>query len=183
MQEMHEAAGVQYTRPEGAPHLLMFRCEPLRATVSTRTCASNWEGCQDDPEHPRFYNCSRCPIGAAHAGQTVTTASPIKGAPICGRCQRFTDRLVRGHLCVSCYNRQCEVLTGKNAKGSAPVRHPPLGPRSMRVMVGDQPQRVGLALAVSDDELMVKALREAPARVRFMWDADRPARFAQQRLW
>lgn len=174
---------IQYSSPDGAPHLLMFRCDILRATLSTRACATNWEGCQDAPEHPRFYSCARCPIGAAHAGQTVTTASPMKGASICGRCQRFTERLVRGHLCVSCYNRQAEVISGRNAKGSAPVRHPPLARHSMLVMVGDVLTRVGVTMATSNDEVMVKALREAPARVRFMWDTSAPARYAQGRLW
>ncbi len=174
---------IEYHSPDGAPHLLMFRCEPLRATLSTRACAANWEGCQDDPEHPRFYSCGRCPIGAAHAGQTVTTASPMKGANICGRCQRFTDRLIRQHLCVSCYNRQAEVLSGKNAKGSAPIRHAPLARHSLRVMVGDKPERFTIAQATSPDEVMVMALREAPARVRFVWNTEAPARFAQKLLW
>ena len=155
----------------------------MRATLSTDACAKNWRGAYEDPESPRAHNCRGCPIGASHAGETAASTSPLRGASICGRCQRMTERLVYGHLCVSCYNRQAEVLAGKNAKGKKPVKLGKLEPRRIRITAGGEPQYVALPLTTSNDELFVKALRDSSHEVVFCWDPAAPALFNQGTLF
>lgn len=41
---------------------------------------------------------------------------------VCPRCTRPASRLINGQHCVSCYNRQREVLIGRNRKGTAPKK-------------------------------------------------------------
>jgi len=47
---------------------------------------------------------------------------------MCVRCERreFGLRLLSDMLCVSCWNRQSEVLKGRNARGCAPLKFKPL---------------------------------------------------------
>lgn len=60
--------------------------------------------------------CKRCSVGAAHAGGQPAPAT----ARECIRCDRRGGKLVRGLLCVSCYNRQQEVVKGRDRRGRTP---------------------------------------------------------------
>lgn len=52
---------------------------------------------------------------------------PRVRSPICVRChQPSVRRLIYGNLCISCANRQFEYIRGRNAKGTVPIKHPPL---------------------------------------------------------
>lgn len=94
----------------------VFDCAPLRATITPATCAANYLSCKRTL-------CTECPIGAEHAGRTVP---PKISWRLCCRCGRTDQRLIRGQICVSCYNREREVLVGRNAKGAPPVHARPL---------------------------------------------------------
>lgn len=92
--------------------LLVFDCTPLRASLSPAACAGNFL-------HHRCLACQDCPIGAHHAG---VDANPTRPQGSCIRCGELSgNRLIGRSWCVSCYNRQREVLNGCNAKGSFPV--------------------------------------------------------------
>ena len=107
-----------------------FECVRLRGSVSTDWCARQWHEVNQQPEgrrHPRWVSCSGCAIGAGHAGiDRHDMRSAISEMAVCARCRRYCLRIIRGYLCVSCYNREREYRIGRNAKGKPPVMHPAL---------------------------------------------------------
>ena len=105
--------------------LTMMKCEARALSLSTRGCARLYEAAQHRVPDPweSTAACKFCPIGARHAG---TTVAPMAKAvsdlrKICPRCCRPAARLIRGHHCVSCYNRGREAAVGRNRKGSRPA--------------------------------------------------------------
>lgn len=117
-----DAEGVEYTTIEIAGQAVrLFRCPTYRCDLSPISCAGRFMGAQNLTDkagmgHPA-YECKHCPIGAQHAG--VHSLKPKRRAE-CLRCGQWAHKLVRGLLCVSCFNRQSEVLKGKDRRG-----HPP----------------------------------------------------------
>ncbi|MEQ1535548.1 MAG: hypothetical protein ABL923_06690 [Burkholderiaceae bacterium] len=108
----------------GAP--LVFRCDQLRASVSVSTCAENHR-------HSQNLACQSCTIGKEHAAsgkyapaqhsddvRQVLRIQRLK-ATTCVRCGTGGFRIMGAQLCVSCRNRQVEVMTGKNGKGRFPI--------------------------------------------------------------
>lgn len=103
--------------------LPMITCErgPLRLTAAS--CARMWLSCRakrPEPWEGRF-KCLDCPTGAGHAGcvqAPPTVADRLKN--ICPRCGLERDRMVGNRFCVSCYNRDREVVVGRNGKGTRP---------------------------------------------------------------
>lgn len=109
-------------------------------TMSDASCAKNYEAAPQAVRSGRLDGCLGCKIGARHAAgaggdgvaaEAVVAAAPPQCGAICVRCRRSGRdagsrlvgrmRLVRGHtICVSCYNREREVVHGANAKGAAP---------------------------------------------------------------
>ncbi len=108
----------------GAP--LVFRCDHLRASISISTCA-------DNHRHSQNLACLRCAIGKEHSASgkyesaqrsdDVQKAQRIQRlrASTCVRCGVGGFRIMGAELCVSCRNRQVEVMTGKNGKGRFPI--------------------------------------------------------------
>ena len=158
-----------------------FRCERQRATLSTEACASNWREGNHENAESRM-GCRNCPIGAVHAGEALASMSAFKGTPTCARCHRGAERLIHGMHCVSCYNRQLELMKGRNAKGTAPSRLARLEPRRIWFMAGKEPTVLARARTVDTIELIVAALRDSQDRVRFAFKAAAPRR-AQLALW
>lgn len=157
------------------PDVQMFRCDKRRACLRVESCAEMWRGAnyqRDAPE--RLDLCKNCPLGAEHAGVKEVSLSPLRGVSICARCEQGATRLVRRHLCVSCYNREREYLIGKNARGSAPKMHPHLYPLELRILAGDDLQLVKLDKAVDSKELIVAALRDVSRQVTFGFRAKSP---------
>lgn len=102
----------------------------LRGTLPVSACADNYRS-------RRYDSCVGCAIGREHAGEeAVGTKSAPPPPPVvprmCIRCgqtgmtaERLIGRLrrVRAHtICVSCYNREREVVRGVNAKGATPKK-------------------------------------------------------------
>ncbi len=115
---------LDYWRIEGFKFDL-FRCTTWRATLSIPACAGRWREAQtakaERAEQLRL--CRQCPTGAAHAGEKFIHRATVYGNNVCPRCRRGTTRrMVSNRVCLTCYNRQREVLVGKNAKGSAPLK-------------------------------------------------------------
>lgn len=161
---------VEYFGLPETPGVKYFRCERLRATLPVESCGKMWRQANHHHDENRL-SCRCCPIGAAHAGETAASLSPLKGTPICARCHRRADRLVGKHLCVSCKNREYEWLKGRNAKGSKPIKLRSLDPRTLHYLQGDELRTLHLPLSMDTEELVVAALRDSRNRVRFMFSA------------
>ena len=117
-----DAEGVTYeTLSIAGQSVRLFRCPTYRCDLTPTSCAERFKAAQHLTDgagigHPA-YSCKRCPIGAAHAD--VSSLKPKRAAE-CLRCGSWTHKLVRGLLCVSCFNRQQEVLKGQDRRGHQP---------------------------------------------------------------
>ena len=117
-----DAPGVTYeTVGIAGQELRLFRCPTYRCDLSPTSCAERFRAAQSLTDqagvgHPAF-SCKRCPIGAAHAD--AKSFKPKRKAE-CLRCGQWSYKLVRGLLCVGCYNRQQEVLKGADRRGHQP---------------------------------------------------------------
>ena len=105
--------------------LVMMHCDKLTLSLSTAGCARLFRKAQETapPAWDPKAACRFCPIGAAHAGLTIAPMAEATTAlkRLCPRCQRPSTRFIRGHHCISCYNRAREAELGKNAKGTRPA--------------------------------------------------------------
>lgn len=96
------------------PGFSAFRCEPLKASLSARACGQN----HSERRHPA---CQACPIGQQHAAEHSLTVHQSKPTATCVRCERQPGRRLLEHgICISCYNRQREVIRGRDRKGNMP---------------------------------------------------------------
>lgn len=164
------------------PGKAFFRCDRMRATLSTEACSGMWKRADelDDGSHNA---CRLCPVGAVHAGEVAASMSPLKGTLTCARCHRTAARLIRAMVCVSCYNRQREVLIGRNAKGTTPVKLQALEQRRARYLHGGDVRTIRLRHTVDTDELIVAVLRDSKSRVVFAFNSTPPAAIRQARLF
>jgi len=109
--------------PEGARY---FKCVRLSAELSTSACAAQWKAASTKLGTA----CHSCLVGQCHAisqGGAVSTSERRDKPRICLRCGRNDLRIVQERgICVSCANRQYEVIRGRNAKGKVPTRETPL---------------------------------------------------------
>lgn len=173
---------LEYTTNQLVPGRLFFRCERMRGTLSTTACADMWRKA-NDMNDGSCASCMRCPIGAVHAGEVAASMSPLKGTLTCAACHRVAGRLIGKHVCVSCYNRRREVSIGRNAKGTAPVKHCHLAARRIRYMHGDEVCTLVLRQTADMDELMVAVLRDSKKRAVFAWNNTPPPALRQARLF
>lgn len=97
----------------------LFECSrhPGGLRLTKNACAAGWLRAKKEREGC----CFGCPIGGELNGVKVEPAKPTVMFE-CLRCGKSAKRMVYGRLCVSCCNRQYEILRGKNAKGSVPVK-------------------------------------------------------------
>ncbi|MCE3602724.1 hypothetical protein LXA47_03810 [Massilia sp. P8910] len=116
-----------------------FNCERY-GTLSPASCAKNFASAPESTRTSgRLEACVGCLVGQQHADPAAApkaapaTATSFSFRQVCVRCRRggHADnnrligrmRLVRDHTtCVSCYNREREVIQGKNAKGARPKK-------------------------------------------------------------
>jgi hypothetical protein len=143
-----------------------FACNRY-GTMSPEACARNYRSAPDAIRSGRLEACLGCAIGRRHAGEQVHTVpasatTAARAKPACLRCRRSGRehssrligrmRLIREHtICVSCYNREREVLRGKNAKGAPPRKWAGLYFTQVSCVKNAQAQRrVALAVPVLD---------------------------------
>lgn len=111
---------VEYHEKPGIPGSF-FSCPYGMGVMSTTFCADSHKKSTSKEyikEHKRT-TCRFCPVGGVHSGARDTaTGSRLYGSLLCSRCERVSNRLVAGRICVSCYNRIAENRTGLNAKGN-----------------------------------------------------------------
>lgn len=173
---------VEYFTMEGVPGRMFFRCERQRATLSTTSCAASWRRA-DEINDGTCSACRLCPVGAVHAGEVAASMSPLKGSLTCARCHRPATRLIGRMVCVSCKNREYELLRGRNAKGTAPVKTCRLDARMIRYDAGGDLRYLRLQHSMDTDELVVATLRDSRNRVFFAYNSAPPSAVRQARLW
>jgi hypothetical protein len=133
-----------------------------------KTCAGMWgEANKANAVPERLMRCRGCVVGARHAGAGDVNGHPLRGTGVCARCERSEFRLIGGNVCVSCRNREYEWVKGKNAKGSAPVRHPKLERGVVRYVVDGVARKLARDRVTGVSELVVELLRDSPKRVMF----------------
>jgi hypothetical protein len=105
-------AGIEYRIAYG---LTLFNCDGLHASLSPTACSDNFI-------NRRCFACHNCSIGRTHAGKAPQSApEPAHRSGECVRCGRQDVRRQIGSThCMSCYNREREVLRGVNRKGQWP---------------------------------------------------------------
>ena len=167
----------EYFSIAGAPGQF-FRCDAYRATLSVKACAGRFKAAQSarGDQLDGCVLCRGCPIGSTHAGQPVSRFSPLYGQSICNRCQSGSMRLIGDEICVSDYNRQREFLSGRNSKGTRPVKARQLDRRIIRISIEGGPVRlVDKPLSTDNLEVMVGVLRKVPGRTMFGFHSQSPA--------
>ncbi len=131
--------------------------------ITPRTCADMFlrrrRAGKHDEARVRLWACAGCEIGARNA--RVALPPPPPRPPYCARCGRDDLRLIAGRLCVGCYNRQREVLQGRNRKGNYPVEHAALLSFELLVLRGEGTARVRIDGVVGLVEASVTATRSA----------------------
>lgn len=117
-----DAEGVSYFEIQaGGQSIKAFTCDAYKCDLSPASCAQRFLAAQHLTDQAggghAAYLCKRCEIGGCHAD---AKGFRPKRKSECVRCQQWSSKLVRGLLCVSCYNRQQEALKGADRRG-----HPP----------------------------------------------------------
>jgi hypothetical protein len=161
-----------------------FRCDRHAAKLSTESCASMYrEGNHTDEGliGGRLAKCRSCPLGATHAGEELSIFSRWYGTDICPRCGKGTTRMIQDRICVSCRNREYEMIRGRNAKGTAPVNLRRLYPMILSYTLNGHPRRYRAPLATSILETIVQVLRVTKGKVTFAFKGD-DSRHKQRRL-
>lgn len=132
----NEDKTLQYQTLDGVPGKY-FTC-PSYGLMSTGSCVRNFADAPGAVRSGRLQKCIGCEHGRIHSGAPKVEAAPttiqsFQYRPVCVRCRRDGTtagtrligrlRLVRAHtICVSCFNREKEVLVGKNSKGARPKK-------------------------------------------------------------
>lgn len=133
-----EVIKIEYQTLEGVPGKY-FNCPQGYGMLSANACARNFIDAPEQVRAGRLQKCNGCEHGRIHAGapkkveEPVQKVQSIQFSPVCVRCRRdgMTQgsrligrlRLVRAHtICVSCFNREKEVIAGRNSKGAKPKK-------------------------------------------------------------
>jgi hypothetical protein len=149
----------------------MMRCDRQNMTVTTSGCARLWKSALVDKPHPweGRLKCVACPVGAAHAGQPITVAVEAAATwrMICPRCFRPATRLIHGDKCISCYNRHCEALRGRNAKGNRPQLCDRLHTQQIAVVEGGRVRSITQPMVTSPSEVMINAIKNCRSAMAF----------------
>ncbi len=168
----------------------LFDCALLRAAISASACARNYEearydSCVDCAIGAALYVRHERPATTeatntrkiAHrdnlARRAALRASDGSASALpCVRCGHTAAskkrligrmRLVRGRtICVSCYNREREVLLGANAKGGRPVKWAQLKLAQIEIECQGSHQIVDIGLCSGEEEARRLAERRWP---------------------
>lgn len=119
---------IEYREAIPGTGLLVFDCPKLNASLSAASCAKSFL-------HQQNFACMGCTTGRRHAGRGPLPLPrkhygdfedigrfPLAAliAKKCTRCGEAAPRLIANVVCIPCYNRQAEVVKGRNSKGSFP---------------------------------------------------------------
>lgn len=119
---------IEYREAIPGTGLLVFDCQKLNASLSAASCAKSFL-------HQQNFACMGCATGRRHAGRRPLPLprkhygafEDIGRFPLaqliakkCTRCGDAVPRLIANIICITCYNRQAEVVKGRNGKGRFP---------------------------------------------------------------
>ena len=155
--------------------LQLVDCARVKLRLTESACVRFWFSA--NPVQPPAWQgrnaCYSCSAGAARAGVTLNQMQAARDglSHVCGRCLRTSSRMVRGTLCVSCYNREREVARGRNAKGRPPVQVAArLFPCRLVVLDGGSGvERIEASFAAGVLELALNRARRATKPLSFGW--------------
>lgn len=137
----------------------LFTC-PRHAgdlTITPATCAQMYRRGKRAEPWDACARCRGCEIGAKHAGEIIVAEPAMRE---CLRCGRKARRLIGNRLCLSCYNRERELITGHYRR-----KKPPAGLRltTLSILLDGHPQAVQIT-AASPVEALRWAARQYPGR-------------------
>lgn len=167
-------ADIDYFQHEGVSGQY-FNCPFGMGSLSVVSCAANYRLAMSHQglKEGRRITCRACAVGASHAGVAAGCGSVSRfvGSGMCARCHKDASRLIRGTICVGCYNREREVLIGRNAKGNVPSQCRPIYPIALSCIISNG-ERVEVRLfdrAASLLEVKIATLRTEPKACAFGW--------------
>lgn len=108
-------------------NIVLVECAPRALSLTSSACAADWRRSQLQKPFPweTRWHCRTCVLGAARAGVDASaaerTAQVDAVKAICVRCHQPCDRMLKNRWCCSCYNRELEMLKGKNGRGTFPT--------------------------------------------------------------
>lgn len=159
----------------------LFLCERQKTSLTHVGCARMWLAARDPNKGtPKPWEgravCVTCPIGAAHAGQTISPVAESVAliCKLCPRCLRVTERLINGKFCISCYNRDEEAKRGKNAKGGTPRLCSQLHEETIAISGGAAITVQSFPGVTCATEALIAATRTADTSLFFGWAAVGP---------
>ncbi len=162
--------------------------------MSVAACSRNFAEAPGATKAGRLEACIGCRVGHGHAHGQANDQPPVPPPKaqgsfayrvICVRCRRggMEDdgrligrmRLVRNRtICVSCYNREREVLLGRNAKGAPPKKWSQLFWRPVSYVQQTQCRLEQLPSPIRDwKEAALTILRRSADPVAFVWTGSR----------
>lgn len=147
------------------------------------SCAARWKLANHEKLPDPMNRCTGCEVGAEHAGERLIVVSPIQAHRVCCRCLRSASRLIRGVICVSCFNRELEVIKGRNAKGLPPVKHKPIGPHRIKYRLKDAEKDRRFERVVDATEAMVVMVHKHGTDVQFGFSAGYRTTWVQEALF
>lgn len=153
-----------------------FNCPYGFGTLSVASCAKNFavSSTAEARRGCKLTRCDGCEVGCMHAGGGGVEVPPDAGL-VCTRCARPATRLIRGVVCVSCYNREREVLIGKNAKGKYPVKCKPIVSEAISYKAHGGPVKVRKMDRVTrGGESANVVLASEPGPIDFLWSVLTP---------
>jgi hypothetical protein len=163
---------ITYRTIDGVPGQY-FDCPSGMGCLSANACGRAYSEAMSPVglKEGRRITCRACPVGAQHAGVPTEAASVSRflGGCCCSRCQADARRLIRSSICVSCYNREREVLIGKNAKGGKPIFGKAIGSEIVACLIGDLVQVRQMDKVTSLMESVLSILRGESRTVFFSW--------------
>lgn len=120
---MPDATGVTYqTITIAGQSVRLFSCSRHAMQLTVEGCAGRFKEALSHGHNDvsQFVKCRDCPIGAAHSGLPLRPPKPLKE---CARCGQWASRIINSTLCTSCFNREREVLKGRDRRGRPPATH------------------------------------------------------------
>jgi hypothetical protein len=168
-------AGVKGAGSTAGGHMAdleMFICARMALRLTRKGCAALWTSARQKPPAPWDGRaaCVGCNVGARNAGQPDVpeiVAAVDAWRRVCPRCRRVSLRMIRGRLCISCYNRDREVRIGHNAKGGRIRLAAKLHPAALQVVSEDGPRTIRLPSVLDLSEVMILAARKATGPLFF----------------
>lgn len=153
------ADGVEYFTIEGVPGQY-FACPRGLGRFAVAHCVRMYGEAISGWSRAERVTCRGCAAGACHAG--VHAESRFALTRTCSRCHRKASRLIRASICLSCYNREREVLIWRNRKGGPPKFCKPIGAVQLQVATPEAVRVEVVERVASRLEAVIAVLRRSP---------------------